>query len=86
MYLDCALTGCEWKTAAHTQRNQGTQRFLEGDEYYLSDGGCTWVVFSDEGHLFLTSDSLDSAREAWARSKELIADVQREARRIYARG
>ncbi|MHC4301504.1 MAG: hypothetical protein ACYS7Y_29910 [Planctomycetota bacterium] len=86
MYLDCALTGCEWKAAAHTQRSQGVQRFLGGEEYYLSDGGYSRIVFGCSLQVFLTSNSLDSAREAWVRNKELIADVQREARRIYERG
>jgi hypothetical protein len=80
--LDCALTGKTWREVGHSMRSQGIQRFIDGEEYYLSDGGYSRIVFGNSGSVFLTSNSLDEARVAWKRSPELVQDVQDECLRL----
>jgi len=79
-YLDAALTGKPWADVLHTARSQNVEPLdVLGREYYLSDGGYSRVVISDETlRLFLTSNSLDRPRANWINCRELIADVERD--------
>ena len=68
--LDMVLTGKSRHVAEHTMRNQAHRAgdplaFIDGGEYYLSDGGYSRVVGNDEGALFLTSNSRQEVKDAW---------------------
>ncbi|MHC4640106.1 MAG: hypothetical protein ACYS32_00575 [Planctomycetota bacterium] len=81
IYLDCALTGKNYKDALHMWNNQKLHHnpieWLYEPEYYLSDGGYSRMGFSEMNRrLFLTSNSRKEVAESWKNCKELIADVE----------
>ena len=54
-------------------------RLLEGQEFYLPDGGYSRLVVSLlTGDAFLTSNSRDEVKQAWYQCRSLIAAVERE--------
>ncbi len=80
--LDLALTGKPKLEVAQTLRQRLEQdpdleNFLEGEIYYLSDGGYSrvgWSVLNEK--LFLDSVSLDKAKAAWMEHPYLIGEVE----------
>ena len=77
-YLDAALTRKPLKDVVHTARTQGftPERFLNREQYHLSDGGYSRIGCDDDGRLFLDSVSLAGPKAGWRYCKELIQDVQ----------
>jgi hypothetical protein len=82
--LDAALTQKEWRQVLKTAWDQkATAESISGSNaYYLSDGGYSrvaWVEYNDDTpRLYLTMQSLDKTRKAWADCADLIAGVEAE--------
>lgn len=52
-------------------------KLLEGQEYYLPDGGYSRIVVSlITNEARLTSNSLKGPKEAWGNCKELVGDLE----------
>jgi hypothetical protein len=70
--LDESVTGKSKRTTEHTARNQPKTVeawYLSSERaWYLSDGGYSRISCEDNGRLFLTSNSLDGAKERWTDS------------------
>lgn len=94
--LDCFLTGADYETALHTFECSPSKMadFLNGREYYLSDGGYSRLVCKFDTHengehfckLFLTSNSLDETKANWQYVKELKADIESKVLEHYLHG
>ena len=91
IFLDCALTGKNFKTALHTWENSGKIHpidFITNDMiYYLSDGGYSRIYASctddtDPSTIKLCLDTVSSekVKKAWKRCPELIQDIEETIR------
>jgi hypothetical protein len=55
---------------------------LEGEEFYLPDGGYSRIVVSGlTGEARLTSNSRAEVKAAWDNCKEMVADLERDVAR-----
>jgi hypothetical protein len=70
-HLDAVLTGKSMSEVAHNARHQA-HLFQDMVEfvayrhcYYLSDSGYSRVFVTDEGEIFLTSNSRDAVKAMW---------------------
>jgi len=70
--LDMLLTGKTREQAEHTARTSSRDLadplsfIMDGDsEYYLSDGGYSRLVVTEEGKTWVTSNSLQRVKDAW---------------------
>jgi len=86
--LDVALTDRAFEAASqyHHYPDTPDKWFAQGGEWYLSDGGYSRVVYSEEtGRLFLTSNSRDQVKARWdealpqrAKAEAIINDYMRQ--------
>lgn len=81
-FLDCALTGKPYKDCLHTFTSvrHSILQFLQGDLYYLSDGGYSRLFWSmwhkgGENAIGVASESLQEVKDAFPRCKELVQDL-----------
>jgi hypothetical protein len=63
--LDSVLTGASIQNCIHTASNQSLEHVYDGQEYYLSDGGYSRLVFNYDSKFFVTSNSLDMVKKNW---------------------
>lgn len=86
VWLDCFLTGASHHDAKHTNKNSiithNLENFLEGDCYYLSDGGYSRIYLNFDGKLCIDSVSTDKAKKNWEHAIELIRDIEFTAKSI----
>lgn len=72
MRLDGILTGKSESETAHNVRNQAPVLASAADfvrtrsVYYLSDSGYSRFYMTEEGEIFLTSNSRDEVKKVWA--------------------
>lgn len=74
--LDFALTG---KPKSGYQYPFDFLEFIQGKEYYLSDGGYSRIFFGElYGKLNLTDNSTKEVKEKWLLVKILIKEIEKE--------
>jgi hypothetical protein len=74
--LDMALTGKSRHEAEHTAKGQELSPWGERI-YYLSDGGYSRIVVTEDYVLFVASESLNRVRTAWQRPdvQSIVAEI-----------
>lgn len=72
--IDCMLTEKDRERAIHTAK-QGVEDFLEGREYYLSDGGYSRLVFREPDRIFVTGNSTEKVKRKFAKKESLIKEL-----------
>ena len=77
--LAVALTG---KPIAENTLDSNVEWLLEGQECYLPDGGYSRVVVGWEGNAWLTSNSTQAVKDAWARCATEIANLEQAVREV----
>lgn len=90
--LDGILTGKDERACGHNARNQADVfedivRFVEcRTAYYLSDSGYSRVYMTDEGGIFLTSNSREVVKEKWetAEAQEAVEAFRSAAMDLYS--
>ena len=86
VWLDCFLTGASHHDAKHTNKNSiithDLENFLEGDCYYLSDGGYSRIFLNFDGKLCLEVVSTDKVKKNWGYASELINDIEITAKEM----
>lgn len=75
--LDAALTGNTDRRTHHTASDSNVNSFVEGHEYYLSDGGYSRVIMNDLSmKLRLTSNSRNEVKQTWSKHEQLVQEVE----------
>lgn len=84
-FLASALTGKRDRDVAASIHPHSVASLVNGEEFYLPDGGYSRIVVSAfSGNAFLTDNSRADVKEAWGRCRELISDLEDQVRQ--ARG
>lgn len=84
-FLVSALTGKSDREVSSSLHERNINSLLDGQEFYLPDGGYSRIVVSAfTGKAFLTDNSREPVKQAWQRCQELVSDLETHVRQ--ARG
>jgi len=77
--LDCALTGKSYIECLHTYNsvNHSVDKFLEGELYYLSDGGYSriyWDIWNECG-IRISGESRQEVKNAFLKEISLVISL-----------